>query len=59
MPDRSRRATMCEDPGIEQKEKPSGASTDRDMEIAARLRAMELKGKENEHGRTEERSSLA
>ncbi|GBF74467.1 hypothetical protein PA598K_07205, partial [Paenibacillus sp. 598K] len=25
----------------------------------ARLRAMELKGKENEHGRTEERSSLA
>ena len=50
---------MCEDPGTEQKEKPSGASTDRDMEIAARLRAMELKGKENEHGRTEEGSSLA
>lgn len=42
MPDRSRRAKKRVDPGNEQKEKPSGASTVREMEIAERLQAMEL-----------------
>lgn len=48
---------MCVDPGSEQKEKPSGASTDRDAEIAARLRAEEREGKENEHGGTKARQT--
>lgn len=47
---------MCEDPGHEHKEKPSGASTIREMEIAEGLQTMELKGKENEHGGTRKQS---
>ncbi|MFD0960141.1 hypothetical protein [Paenibacillus chungangensis] len=50
---------MCEDPGNEQKEKPSGASTIREVEIAERLQAMKLKGKENEHGEAGARQSLS
>lgn len=42
---------MCKDPGYEQKEKPSGASTTKEVEIAIRLQTMELEGK-NEHGGT-------
>lgn len=34
VPGRSRGARMCVDPGNEQKEKPSGVSTDRETEIA-------------------------
>ena len=34
VPDRSRGAKKCVDPGNEHKEKPSGASTDRETEIA-------------------------
>jgi len=41
----------CEDPGNEHKEKPSGASTVREAEIAKRLQTVKLGGKENEHGR--------
>ena len=37
VPDRSRGAKKCVDPGNEHKEKPSGASTDRETEIAERL----------------------
>jgi RNA-directed DNA polymerase len=36
---------MCEDPGNEQKEKPSGASTDREMEIAAGYEPWNWKGR--------------
>lgn len=50
VPDRSRRAKKSVDPGNEHKEKPSGASTDREAEIAERLQIVELQGKENEHG---------
>jgi hypothetical protein len=59
VPDRSRRAKKRIDPGNEHKEKPSGASTDREVEIAERLQAMELQGKENEHGRTRNEESLS
>ncbi|MNC49159.1 hypothetical protein D3C75_983150 [compost metagenome] len=34
VPDRSRGAKKCVEPGNEHKEKPSGASTDRETEIA-------------------------
>lgn len=45
-----------EEPGYEHKEKPSGASTDSETEIAERLQTVRLEGKENEHGgaRTEQ-----
>lgn len=49
----------CVDPGNEHKEKPSGASTNSESEIAERLQTEELQGKENEHGGTRERQSLA
>ncbi|MCY9698139.1 hypothetical protein [Paenibacillus alginolyticus] len=52
VPDRSRGAMKCEEPGNEHKEKPSGASTDREAEIAERLQTVKLEGKENEHGGT-------
>lgn len=42
VPDRSRGARMCVDPGYEHKEKPSGASTDRKADIAERLGAATL-----------------
>lgn len=42
----------CEELGNEQKEKPSGASTDSESEIAERLQTVKLEGKENEHGGT-------
>ena len=41
VPDRSRGARMCVDPGNEHKEKPSGASTILEMKIAVRLQIME------------------
>lgn len=42
VPDRSRGAKKRVEPGNEHKEKPSGASTDREAEIAIRLQAVEL-----------------
>ncbi|WP_157264463.1 hypothetical protein [Paenibacillus oryzisoli] len=42
----------CEEPGNEHKEKPFGASTNRETEIAERLQTVNLEGKENEHGGT-------
>ncbi|MDQ8739513.1 hypothetical protein [Paenibacillus sp. LHD-38] len=59
VPDRSRGAKKREEPGNEHKEKPFGASTDREMEIAERLQTMELQGKENEHGGTRKEQSLS
>jgi hypothetical protein len=50
VPGRSRGAKKRVEPGNEHKEKPSGASTDRETEIADRLQTVELQGKENEHG---------
>lgn len=52
VPDRSRGVMKCEEPGNEHKEKPSGASTGSEAEIAERLQTVKLGGKENEHGGT-------
>ncbi|MNC12354.1 hypothetical protein D3C75_600730 [compost metagenome] len=47
------------EPGNEHKEKPSGASTDREAEIAGRLQTVELQGKENGHGEPRARQSVS
>gem|GEM_PF-5395274 len=52
---------MCVDPGYEHKEKPSGASTNREAKIAKKKKWLQiagLDGKENEHGGTGARQSL-
>lgn len=59
MPNRSRGAKKCVDPGNEHKEKPFGASTYSKAEIAMRLQTVELKRKENEHGGSGEGQSLS
>ena len=62
VPNRSRGAKRGEDAGNEHKEKPFGASTHRKAEIAevyARLQTAELERKNNEHGRSEARTSLS
>lgn len=54
MPDRSRGATKREDPGNEHKEKPSGASTEREAEIAGEgYKPWNVKGRRTSMGEQE------
>lgn len=56
VPDRSRGAKKREEPGNEHKEKPSGASTEREAEIAERLQTVDPQREGERAWRTKSRT---